>query len=295
MYSVHIVCPSGCASSVDPLKSTQDDTTICNKHEWSIVLFFCIFLTLVPPSLADEVTDLLVTKLSPVVIPCTASGVPLPTIHWTKNGIRLPPRGNGYRILPSGSTFTMILNAFLNFNIPQNMKWNDTFVLKGIIFLVRAWAFDQRHISSQLTFLNFYVLFFYCKWHLKRPVFRGEIMAGVLLWFTIFLMELLLTYLLPQPRHDRNICLAMQLYLAMHSQNIGFPAFFSFPAIPSDTQINPFLGSQCPPRGISLWIGMLQGKERRNLCVFCKVSSQQKRTEGKVSCSLLQHPDQCSH
>ncbi|XP_077188775.1 hemicentin-1 isoform X2 [Paroedura picta] len=57
----------------------------------------------VPPSLADEVTDLLVTKLSPVVIPCTASGVPLPSIHWTKNGIRLPPRGNGYRILSSGA------------------------------------------------------------------------------------------------------------------------------------------------------------------------------------------------
>ncbi|XP_060630493.2 hemicentin-1 isoform X1 [Anolis sagrei] len=56
----------------------------------------------VPPSLADEATDILVTKLSPVVIPCTASGVPTPTIHWTKNGIRLLPRGNGYRILSSG-------------------------------------------------------------------------------------------------------------------------------------------------------------------------------------------------
>ncbi|XP_061490012.1 hemicentin-1 isoform X2 [Rhineura floridana] len=57
----------------------------------------------VPPSLADEAADLLVTKLSPVVIPCSASGVPLPTIYWTKNGIRLLPRGDGYRILSSGA------------------------------------------------------------------------------------------------------------------------------------------------------------------------------------------------
>ncbi|XP_063154493.1 hemicentin-1 [Candoia aspera] len=57
----------------------------------------------VPPSIADEVTDLLVTKSSPIIIPCTASGVPMPTIHWTKNGIKLPSRGNGFRILSSGA------------------------------------------------------------------------------------------------------------------------------------------------------------------------------------------------
>uniref|UniRef100_A0A663M826 Hemicentin 1 n=1 Tax=Athene cunicularia TaxID=194338 RepID=A0A663M826_ATHCN len=57
----------------------------------------------VPPSIADEATDLLVTKLSPVVISCTASGVPVPSVHWTKNGIKLLPRGDGYRILSSGA------------------------------------------------------------------------------------------------------------------------------------------------------------------------------------------------
>ncbi|NXU50379.1 HMCN1 protein, partial [Turnix velox] len=57
----------------------------------------------VPPSIADEATDLLVTRLSPVVISCTASGVPAPSVHWTKNGVKLLPRGDGYRILSSGA------------------------------------------------------------------------------------------------------------------------------------------------------------------------------------------------
>ncbi|XP_012591877.2 hemicentin-1 [Microcebus murinus] len=57
----------------------------------------------VPPSIADEPTDVLVTKHAPAVITCTASGVPFPSIHWTKNGLRLLPRGDGYRILSSGA------------------------------------------------------------------------------------------------------------------------------------------------------------------------------------------------
>ncbi|XP_068547343.1 hemicentin-1 isoform X4 [Anas acuta] len=57
----------------------------------------------VPPSIADEATDVLVTKLSPVIISCTASGVPTPSVHWTKNGVKLIPRGDGYRILSSGA------------------------------------------------------------------------------------------------------------------------------------------------------------------------------------------------
>ncbi|XP_065792281.1 hemicentin-1 isoform X2 [Muntiacus reevesi] len=57
----------------------------------------------VPPSIADEPTDFLVTTHTPTVITCTASGVPFPSIHWMKNGIRLLPRGEGYRILSSGA------------------------------------------------------------------------------------------------------------------------------------------------------------------------------------------------
>ncbi|KAE8293962.1 Hemicentin-1 Fibulin-6 [Larimichthys crocea] len=56
----------------------------------------------VPPSIADESTELVVTRLSPVVIACTASGVPEPTIHWSKDGMKLPKEGQGYSILPTG-------------------------------------------------------------------------------------------------------------------------------------------------------------------------------------------------
>uniref|UniRef100_A0A3Q1B6M5 Hemicentin-1 n=1 Tax=Amphiprion ocellaris TaxID=80972 RepID=A0A3Q1B6M5_AMPOC len=55
-----------------------------------------------PPSIADEPTELVVTRLSPVVIACTASGVPEPTIHWSKDGMKLPKTGPGYSILPTG-------------------------------------------------------------------------------------------------------------------------------------------------------------------------------------------------
>ncbi|KAM3620522.1 uncharacterized protein V6R79_024924 [Siganus canaliculatus] len=56
----------------------------------------------VPPSIADEPTELVVTKLSPVVIACTASGVPEPTIHWSKDGVKLPEDGPGFSVLRSG-------------------------------------------------------------------------------------------------------------------------------------------------------------------------------------------------
>ncbi|XP_019730955.1 hemicentin-1 isoform X2 [Hippocampus comes] len=56
----------------------------------------------VPPSIADEPTDLVVTRLSPVVIACTASGIPDPTIHWSKDGVKMLDLGHGYRILHTG-------------------------------------------------------------------------------------------------------------------------------------------------------------------------------------------------
>ncbi|XP_053542916.1 hemicentin-1 isoform X1 [Ictalurus punctatus] len=57
----------------------------------------------VPPSIADEATELLVSRLSPVVISCTASGFPAPVLHWSKDGVRLDKDGEGYKILPSGA------------------------------------------------------------------------------------------------------------------------------------------------------------------------------------------------
>ncbi|XP_077463990.1 hemicentin-1 [Stigmatopora argus] len=56
----------------------------------------------VPPSIADEPTDLVATRSSPVFIACTASGVPDPTIHWTKDGIKLAKQEQGYQILNTG-------------------------------------------------------------------------------------------------------------------------------------------------------------------------------------------------
>uniref|UniRef100_A0A3P8RVT3 Ig-like domain-containing protein n=1 Tax=Amphiprion percula TaxID=161767 RepID=A0A3P8RVT3_AMPPE len=69
-----------------------------------VLTLFTVFVPLVPPSIADEPTELVVTRLSPVVITCTASGVPEPTIHWSKDGMKLPKTGPGYSILSNRST-----------------------------------------------------------------------------------------------------------------------------------------------------------------------------------------------
>ncbi|KAM4896067.1 hemicentin-1 [Sylvia borin] len=88
------------------ISPTVDDTAVyeCSVSNAAGEDQRAIDLTVqVPPSIADEATELLVTKLSPVMVSCTASGVPVPSVHWTKNGIKLLPRGDGYRILSSGA------------------------------------------------------------------------------------------------------------------------------------------------------------------------------------------------
>ncbi|KAM9256723.1 LOW QUALITY PROTEIN: hemicentin-2 [Cariama cristata] len=57
----------------------------------------------VPPSIADDFTDVVVTRLSPAVLTCYASGVPPPTVSWSKEGAQLGNRGVGYRVLPTGA------------------------------------------------------------------------------------------------------------------------------------------------------------------------------------------------
>ncbi|XP_065551612.1 hemicentin-2 [Lathamus discolor] len=57
----------------------------------------------VPPTIADDLTDVVVTRLSPAVLTCYTSGVPPPAVSWSKEGARLGSRGGGYRILPTGA------------------------------------------------------------------------------------------------------------------------------------------------------------------------------------------------
>uniref|UniRef100_A0A3B3BIE7 Hemicentin 1 n=1 Tax=Oryzias melastigma TaxID=30732 RepID=A0A3B3BIE7_ORYME len=70
-----------------------------------------INLTVIPPSIADEPTELVVIRQSPVVIGCTAYGVPKPSIHWSKDGMKLPNKGRGYSILPTEITSVELSHA----------------------------------------------------------------------------------------------------------------------------------------------------------------------------------------
>ncbi|KAK2535167.1 Hmcn2 [Columba livia] len=58
---------------------------------------------LVPPTIADDLTDVTVTQLSPVVLTCYASGMPPPMVSWSKEGAQLGSQGGGYRVLPTGA------------------------------------------------------------------------------------------------------------------------------------------------------------------------------------------------
>ncbi|XP_010139814.1 PREDICTED: hemicentin-2-like, partial [Buceros rhinoceros silvestris] len=57
----------------------------------------------VPPTIANDLTDVVVARLSPAVLTCYASGVPPPTVSWSKEGAQLGSRGGGYHVLPTGA------------------------------------------------------------------------------------------------------------------------------------------------------------------------------------------------
>lgn len=87
-----------------------------NRSSLKIILLHVLTsVPIVPPSIADEPTGIVVTRLSPVVIACTASGVPEPTIHWSKDGMTLPKEGHGYSILPAGQNHSNAKQKIQNY------------------------------------------------------------------------------------------------------------------------------------------------------------------------------------
>ncbi|KAG8556198.1 hypothetical protein GDO81_017962 [Engystomops pustulosus] len=101
--NIYRVLPSGSLLILSP---TVDDTGtyVCSTSNDAGHDKIEVSLTvLVPPSIADEVTNIFVSKSSSAVIPCTVYGVPHPTVQWLKDGIRLPTEGDGYKTLASGS------------------------------------------------------------------------------------------------------------------------------------------------------------------------------------------------
>ncbi|XP_001920501.5 hemicentin-1 [Danio rerio] len=57
----------------------------------------------VPPVIKDDVSSVTAVKMSPVVLPCHATGRPEPVISWNKNWMQLGARGGSYRVLPTGA------------------------------------------------------------------------------------------------------------------------------------------------------------------------------------------------
>ncbi|TRY54403.1 hypothetical protein DNTS_023681 [Danionella cerebrum] len=57
----------------------------------------------VPPVIKDDVGSVTAIKMSPVVLPCHATGRPEPVISWNKNWMQLGTRGGSYRVLPTGA------------------------------------------------------------------------------------------------------------------------------------------------------------------------------------------------
>lgn len=65
-----------------------------------------LFFFSVPPVIKDDVSSVTAVKMSPVVLPCHATGRPDPVISWNKNWMQLGARGGSYRVLPTGESET---------------------------------------------------------------------------------------------------------------------------------------------------------------------------------------------
>ncbi|KAM9324527.1 hemicentin-1 [Gastrophryne carolinensis] len=93
------------SGSLTIISATVDDSGVydCSATNAAGHDGITIYLSvLVPPSVADEVTNIFVNKLSSAVIPCTTYGVPQPTVSWLKDGVPLSPKGEGYKTSLSG-------------------------------------------------------------------------------------------------------------------------------------------------------------------------------------------------
>ncbi|KAG9483372.1 hypothetical protein GDO78_009341 [Eleutherodactylus coqui] len=101
--NIYRLLSSGSLLIISP---TVDDTGtyICSASNDAGHVETEVSLTvLVPPSIADEVTNIFVSKSSSAIIPCTVYGVPHPMVYWSKDGIHLPAEGESYKTLASGS------------------------------------------------------------------------------------------------------------------------------------------------------------------------------------------------
>ncbi|XP_029988074.1 hemicentin-1 [Sphaeramia orbicularis] len=108
----------------------------------------------VPPSIADEPTELVVTRLSPVVIACTASGVPEPTIHWSKDGMRLQKEGQGYSILPTGPVEIISAEIAHAGRYTCTAKNAAGSTLRHVQLTVQELPVIQTHLSTMDVILN---------------------------------------------------------------------------------------------------------------------------------------------
>jgi len=70
----------------------------CMPHSMST----CVVCTIVPATIEPSETEYRMMQHDNVMLRCRASGVPQPTVSWSKDGVPLSDRDLRYRLLRSG-------------------------------------------------------------------------------------------------------------------------------------------------------------------------------------------------